>query len=94
MSPFSPWENERMTLREACTLAVGIVGGHPTTTDVWTFLALEGWRTSRISVGSTLRQLRGAAVEVAVQGEAGFGHPTRWRLTEASRAWIAAGERC
>jgi hypothetical protein len=79
-----------MTLREACTFAVAILGGTPSTPEILDFLVRDGWPVSRGSVRSTLGQLRGATIEIAVQGVAGYGHPTRWRLTEAGRAWLAA----
>ena len=85
---------DSLTLREACVFAVAIVGGTPTTADIRDFLARDGWPVSRASVRMTLGQIRGAAVEITVQGKAGYGHPTRWRLTEAARAWLAEGEPC
>jgi hypothetical protein len=85
-----------MTLREACTLVVGILDGNPTATDVYEFLAADGWRTSRASVKSTLRDLCGSAVELAAQGEGSYGgqRPNRYRPSEAARAWVREGERC
>lgn len=82
-----------MTLREACTLAVGFLG-HPTAGEVHGFLAGDGWPVSKGTVKAALHDLRGAAIDVAVQGRSGYGHPTRWRQTEAARAWVAGGERC
>jgi hypothetical protein len=80
----------RLTLREACVLTVAILGGEPTAPDVCSFLTRDGWQVSRDSVRSTLKQLRGGPVEVAVQGRGGWGTGHRWRLTEAGRAWLAA----
>lgn len=85
---------DRMTLREACVFAVAILGGNPATADICRFLEREGWVTSRASVRTTLGQLQGAALEITIQGSAGYGRPTRWRLTEAARAWLAEGETC
>jgi hypothetical protein len=86
-------EGRGMTLREACVLAIAILGGQPSAADVWRFLAADGWQSSRGSVQATLSALRGAAVERAAPGEGWPGCPARWRLTEASRAWIAQGDR-
>jgi hypothetical protein len=83
---------ERLTLREACVFAIAILGGTPSSPDIHRFLALDGWPASKASVRSTLYYLRGAAVEITAQGEPGHGRPTRWRLTEAARAWLAAGD--
>jgi hypothetical protein len=85
---------EGMTLREACVYAVAILGDLPGTPDVVRFLRGDGWPVTRASVRATLSQLCGAAVEVAVQGQPGYGHPTRWRLTEAARSWIGEGVCC
>ncbi len=83
-----------MTLREACVLAVGILGGCPTTSEVHGFLAQDGWPVSKAAVKMTLYDLRGTAVDVAVQGRAGYGQPTRWRQAEAARARVAGDDRC
>ena len=83
-----------MTLREACVFAIAILGGQPATADIRCFLTAEGWQASHASVRATLGQLQGAAVEIAVQGRPGPGYPTRWRLTEAARAWLGEGEPC
>ncbi len=79
-----------LSLREACVLAIAILGGTPGTTDIRVFLERDGWRASQGCIRATLGQMRGAAVEVASHGRAGSGQPTRWRLTEAARAWAAA----
>lgn len=92
MSSYAP--RQGMTLREACVLAVGILGGCPTTSEVHGFLAQDGWPVSKPAVKMTLYDLRGAAVDIAVQGKPGYGEPTRWRQTEAARAWVAGKERC
>lgn len=78
-----------MRLNEACTLIVAGLG-RPTATDVYEFLASDGWPTSRASVKSTLYDLLGATVELAVQGDGQHGgqKPNRYRLTEAGRAWL------
>jgi hypothetical protein len=83
-----------MTLREGCVFAVAILGGTPSTSEIRGFLAADGWQVSRGSARGTLSQLRGAALEITEHGQAGFGCPTRWRLTEAARAWLAEGECC
>lgn len=83
-----------MPLTEACALAVGMLGDNASTSGVFRFLRLDGWDVSLSSVRSTLFHLRGAAVEVSVQGVQGYGRPTRWRPTEAARAWVMEDERC
>ncbi len=83
-----------MTLIEACALVTGALG-RPTTAEIHNFLSADSWQVSRGSVKQALRDLRGAVVDVAVQGTPSWGrYPTRWRLTEAGRAWLAEGEKC
>lgn len=79
-----------MTLREACALAVAILG-QPTAREVHQFLAGDGWPTTLMSVQQVLYHLRGGAVEVALRGAG--RRADRWRLSEAGRAWVAGADR-
>jgi hypothetical protein len=81
-----------MTLQEACTLVVGILGDEATARGVHEFLRADGWDVTRGSVKSTLYVLRGATVKVTAQGTRN-GSPTRYRQTEAARAWVWGLER-
>lgn len=82
-------KQQGMTLVEACALLVGALG-RPTAAEIHEFLVADGWQVSRGSVKQALSDLRGAVVDVAVQGKPGHGgrYPTRWRQTEAARAWL------
>jgi hypothetical protein len=81
-----------MTLREACTLVVGMLGDDATARNVHRFLADDGYLSPRgaapspESVRTTLVWLSGATVEITVPGSnMGAG---RYRPSEAARAWL------
>jgi hypothetical protein len=82
-----------MTLREACALTVGMLGT-PSTSEVFGFLRSDGWQSSREAVKRTLSELCGGPVARLGVPRPGPGSVTRWRLTEAGRAWGLEGERC
>jgi DNA-binding PadR family transcriptional regulator len=69
-----------------------MLGGEPTTAEIRRFLLRDDWQVTRASVSQTLWHLaraEEARVEVAEAGGWETGRPTRYRLTEAGRAWLA-----
>jgi hypothetical protein len=80
-------------LSGSCFLALGMLGGQATTTEVRLFLKREGENLRPAQVRGSLhylaRRRQPSLAEVAQHGQAGHGRPNLWRLTEAGRGLLA-----
>jgi hypothetical protein len=81
-------------LSGSCLLALGMLGGQATTTEVRLCLKREGENLGTAQVRGGLynlaRHRHPPLAEVAQHGQAGYGHPNLWRLTESGRVFLAA----
>ena len=79
-----------MTIAEACLFGLGICGGTGTVPDIR--FQLDGEYTSHQIKGglTTLARRKPPAARVLDPGRPGYGHPSRWELTAAGRAWLDA----
>lgn len=77
-----------MTIAEACLFGLGIAGGNATIPVIR--FELGGEYTSHQVKGglTTLARRKPPMAEVIERGRPGYGHPSRWRLTPAGRAWL------
>jgi hypothetical protein len=82
-------------LSGSCFLALGMLGGLAATTEIRLCLRREGEVLTPAQARGALHQLayrKPPLVEVARQGQAGFGQPNLWRFTEPGHVLLAGSD--